>query len=134
MIIRSLHYYQFITDGWSRWNIFGWHVLLHCCCCRPHPSTENGEVVQQPFLRTHADGIPHLAGIRARWLSGGHLHLTSRCPTSTGAIHTSVTFSCVFMLVQLNKCGVVCGSHHHIESSNYLLPSLCACLSCIVEP
>ena len=23
--------------------------------------------------------------------------------------------------------------HHHIVSSNYLLPSLCACLSCIVE-
>ena len=24
-------------------------------------------------------------------------------------------------------------SHHHAVSSNYLLPSLCACLSCIVE-
>ena len=24
-------------------------------------------------------------------------------------------------------------SHHHVVSSNYLLPSLCACLSCIVE-
>ena len=23
--------------------------------------------------------------------------------------------------------------HHHVVSSNYLLPSLCACLSCIVE-
>ena len=23
--------------------------------------------------------------------------------------------------------------HHHIVSSNYLLPSFCACLSCIVE-
>ena len=31
-------------------------------------------------------------------------------PTSTGAVHKSVTFSCVFMLVQLNKCGVVCDS------------------------
>ena len=30
-------------------------------------------------------------------------------PTSTGVVHKSVTFSCVFMLVQLNKC-VVCGS------------------------
>ena len=30
-------------------------------------------------------------------------------PTSTGAVHESVTFSCVFMLVQLNKW-VVCGS------------------------
>ena len=27
-----------------------------------------------------------------------------------GAIHKSVNFSCVFMLVQLNKCIVVCGS------------------------
>ena len=25
------------------------------------------------------------------------------------------------------------GHHHHIVSSNYLLPSLCACLNCIVE-
>ena len=31
------------------------------------------------------------------------------CPTSTGAVHKSVT-RCVFMLVQLNKCVVVCGS------------------------
>ena len=27
--------------------------------------------VQQPSLRTPADGIPHLAGIRARLLTGG---------------------------------------------------------------
>ena len=39
---------------------------------------------------------PHLAGIRVCWLTGGPLH-------------KSVTFSCVFMLVQLNKC-LVCGS------------------------
>ena len=31
-------------------------------------------------------------------------------PTSTVAVHKSVTFSCVFMLVQLNKCVVVYGS------------------------
>ena len=30
-------------------------------------------------------------------------------------------------------CVGVFGHHHHIVSSNYLLPSLCACLSCIVE-
>ena len=53
---------------------------------------------------------PHLAGIRARWSTSGPLHSTSRCPTSTGAVHKSVTCSCVFMLVQLNKCVVVCGS------------------------
>ena len=27
-----------------------------------------------------------------------------------GAVHKSVTFRCVFILVQLNKCVVVCGS------------------------
>ena len=43
-------------------------------------------------------------------LTGGPLHSTSRCPTSMGAVHKSVTCSCVFMLVQLNKCVVVCGS------------------------
>ena len=32
------------------------------------------------------------------------------CPTSTGAVHKSVTCSCVFTLVQLNKCVVVCDS------------------------
>ena len=50
---------------------------------------------------------PHLTGIRDGWLP---LHSTSRCPTSTGAVHKSGTFSCVFMFVQLNKCVVVCGS------------------------
>ena len=67
------------------------------------PSTE-----KYRFLRTPNDGIPHLSGIIPRWLSGGPLHSTSRCPTSTGAVHKSITFSCVFRLVQLNKC-VVCG-------------------------
>ena len=54
--------------------------------------------------------FPHLTVIRTRWLTGAPLHSTSRCPTSTGAVHKSVTFSCVFMLVQLNKWVVVCGS------------------------
>ena len=36
-------------------------------------------------------------------------HSTNRFPTSTGAVHKSVTFSCVFILVQLTKC-IVCGS------------------------
>ena len=69
-------------------------------------------IFQQPFLRTPADGIPHLAGIRARWLTDVplHFHSTSRCPTSKEAVHKSVTFRCVFMLVQLNKCAIVCGS------------------------
>ena len=38
------------------------------------------------------------------------LHSTSRFPTSTGTVHKSVTFSCGFMLVQLNKCVVICTS------------------------
>ena len=76
----------------------------------PTPPPKNGGGVQQPFLHTPADGIPHLAGIRTRWSTGGPIHSTSRCPTSTGAVHKSVTFGCVFMLVQLNKCVVVCGS------------------------
>ena len=29
-----------------------------CCCCRPTPPPKNGGRVQQPFLRTPADGIP----------------------------------------------------------------------------
>ena len=70
----------------------------------PTPPPKNGGRVQQPFLRTLADGI------RVRYLTGGPLHSTSRCPTSTGAVHKSVTCSCVLMLVQLNKYVVVCGS------------------------
>ena len=54
---------------------------------------------------------PHLTG--TRWLTDGPVHSNSRCPTSTGAVHKSVTFSFVFMLVQLNKCLVVCGSDLH---------------------
>ena len=81
-------------------------LLLEYCCCWPPP--KNGVGVQQPFLRTLADGIPHLAGSRARWCP--LLHSTSRWPTSTSAVNKSVTFMCVFMLVQLNKCVVVCGS------------------------
>ena len=40
---------------------------------------------------------------------GAPLHSASRLPTSTGAVHRSVTLNCVFILVQLNRC-VVCGS------------------------
>ena len=31
-------------------------------------------------------------------------------PISTGTVYKFVTFSCVFILVQLNKCVVMCGS------------------------
>ena len=74
----------------------------------PTPPPKIGGGVQQPCLRTPADGIPHLAGIRARWSTGGPLYSTNRCPTSMGAVHKYVTFRCVFMLVQ-NKCVVACG-------------------------
>ena len=69
-----------------------------------------GGGVQQPFLRTPTDGIPHLIGNPGPLVNWWPLHPTSRCPTSTGAVHKSVTCSCVFMLVQLKKCVVVCGS------------------------
>ena len=40
----------------------------------PTPPPKIGRGVQQPFLRTPADGIPlHLAGIRARWSTGAPL-------------------------------------------------------------
>ena len=69
-----------------------------------------GGGVQQPFLRTPADGIPPSNGNSGPLVDWWPLHSTSRCPTSTGAVHKYVTCSCVFMLVQLNKCGLVCGS------------------------
>ena len=34
----------------------------------------------------------------------------SRLRTSTEAVHKSTTLKCVFILVQLNRCVVVCGS------------------------
>ena len=43
-------------------------------------------------------------------MTDGPLHSTNRCSTSTGAVHKSVTYSSVFMKVQLNKCVGVCGS------------------------
>ena len=66
-----------------------------------------GGAVQQLFLRTPADGFPPSSRHPGRLVPP--LHLTSKCSTSTGAVQKSVTFRCVFMLVQLNKC-VVCGS------------------------
>ena len=51
------------------------------------------------------DGISYLAGIRARWLTGGFVHSTSRF-----FVNKYVILNCVFMLVQLNKFVVVCGS------------------------
>ena len=83
-------------------------MLAVCCCCRPTPPPKNGGGVQQPFLRTPADGIPP-----SNWNP-----LVDWWPTSTGGVHISVTCSCVFMFVRLNKC-VVCGSVLHGGHSGY---------------
>ena len=48
--------------------------------------------------------------LHRRMLTGGPLHSTSRCSTSTEAVHKSMTSSCVSIFAQLNKCVVVCGS------------------------
>ena len=64
----------------------------------PTPPPENDGGVQQPFLRTPADGIPlsnRNPDLLVDWWppsirpAGG--------PTSTGAVHKSVTCSCVSM-------------------------------------
>ena len=44
-------------------------------------------------------------------LAGGPLHSPIRFPSSTGAVQKSVTLRSVFMLMQLNKCVVVCVIH-----------------------
>ena len=74
------------------------------CYCRP----TIGGGVQHPSLRTPTDGIPHLAEIQARWMTGDPPPFQP-VPISTAAVHKSVALSCVIMLVQLNKCVLVCG-------------------------
>ena len=65
---------------WSVYCLFGmlclsaWRVVLQAVSFGPYcmwllflllsPPPKSGGGVQQPFLRTPADGIPHLAGIR----------------------------------------------------------------------
>ena len=60
----------------------------------------------------HAD-IPHSVGIQSHLLNARKIaafHSASRLPTPTWTVHKSVTVECGFILVQLNKCVVVCGS------------------------
>ena len=78
---------------------FSWKHPYNVVVVRPTLPPKNGGGVQQPFLLTPESGT-----------AGGPLHSTSRFPTSAGAVQNSVTFSCVFVWVQLNKCVVVCGS------------------------
>ena len=78
-----------------------------------------GKGVRQPLLGMPYDGIPHLVGIQARWLTGGPIHSVSRLPIFTKSVHKSVTLCCVFLLVvQLNKCVVMCGSVLQMEHSD----------------
>ena len=49
-------------------------------------------------------------------------HSASRLPTSTGAVHNSVTLRWVFILVQLNKCGSDLQGGH--SSDGYLALSI----------
>ena len=53
--------YAGLSESFGCWSA---SRVRTCCCCRPHPSTDNGGGVQQPFLRTPADDIPHLASIQ----------------------------------------------------------------------
>ena len=41
------------------------------------------------------------------WLTVADIHSSNSLPTSTGSVHKSMTVI-VLILVQLNKCGVVC--------------------------
>ena len=75
----------------------------------PTPPPKKGGGVQQLFLRTPADGISPSNRRPGPLVDWWPLYSTSRYPTSTGAVHKSVTCSCVFMFVQLNMCVVVCG-------------------------
>ena len=77
-----------------------------CCCCRPHPPPKMVEGSNNSFYAPRPMVSNHLTGMQSRWSTGGPLHSTTRRPTTTGAVHKSLTFRCVFMLVQLNKCVV----------------------------
>ena len=55
----------------------------------PTPLSTNGGGVQQPFRRTPVDGIPHLTGIRTRWLTGGPPPFNKQVPH----FHKSVMLS-----------------------------------------
>ena len=63
-------------------------------CYRPHPSTEKWW--RSPTTVSTHNGRCYPPSIRARWPTGVPLHSTSRCPTSTGAVHKSMTL-CVYV-------------------------------------
>ena len=97
--------------GQHLFKVYFLYKSSSCCVVvivGPTPPPKNGGGVQQPFLRTPADGIPYLTGIRGRWLYGDPPPFNQQVPHLHGS-NKSVTFSCVFRLVQLHKC-VVCGS------------------------
>ena len=79
-----------------------WNIVVG-----PTPPPKNGGVVQQQFLRIPADGIPPSNGNPGPLVDWWPPPFNQQVPTSTGAVHKSVTCSCVFKCVQLNKC-VLC--------------------------
>ena len=78
-------------------------IMLLLLSAQP-PTEKKVERSNNHFYAHRRMVSPHLSGIR----SAGWLMIPPF--TSTGAVHKSVTFSYVFMLVQLNKCVVVSGS------------------------
>ena len=81
--------------------IIGRNTLSSCPCCSwPYPSREKWGK-SPTTVSTHT----------GRWYPPSNRNvgpLVDWCPTSTGAVHKSVTCSCVSMLVQLNKCVLLC--------------------------
>ena len=82
-------------------------IILVCCCCRHHPSTDNSGGVQLPSLRILADDIPPSSRHPDPLVDWWSLHLTRRFHGNRTQIRD---LWCVFMLVQLNNCVVVCDS------------------------
>ena len=93
----------------SAWHVGGTRGSCIVVVCLTTPP-KNVEWSNNRFYTHRPMVSPHLTRIRTAGLTGGPIHSTSKCPTSTGAVHKSLPFSYVFMLVQLNKCVVVCGS------------------------
>ena len=55
------------------------------------------------------------------------LPFNQQVPTSTGAVYKPVIFSCVFMLVTLNKCVVCCSDLQREHSGDECLSSSILC-------
>ena len=103
VLIQYRHHVHIRVDTVTSHNPIDINTVLLPCSyrCLYSMLLFSAPSLQQPFLHTPADGITPCKrnpGPLVDWW-----------PTSTGAVHKSGTCSCVFMLLQLNKC-VVCGS------------------------